>query len=178
MRQPAIDTRIREFMSALGKAARDETRIYFTGGTSAVLLGWRTSTIHVDLSFEPEREELLRQLPGLKEHLELNIELVVPSQFNPELPGWKERSEFIGREGLISFFHYDFYSQALAKIERGHEQDLRDVRSMLDSGRVRRDRLRELFVVIEPSLCRYPAVDPRSFRAAVDEVLKTGEDRS
>lgn len=44
-------------------------------------------------------------------------------QFIPELPGWRERSPFIRREGRISFNHYDLHAQALAKIERGHERD-------------------------------------------------------
>lgn len=39
---------------------------------------------------------------------------------------------------------------------------------MLGRGLVERVRLRELFDRIEPHLYRYPALDPRSFRAAVE----------
>ncbi len=158
-------------MRSLGAGAREETRAYFTGGVSAVLLGWRTATIDVDVVFVPDRDELLRLLPGLKEELEINIELASPAHFLPELPGWEERSPFIAREGHVSFHHYDLYSQALAKIERGHAQDRADVQAMLDSGLVQPARLRELFEVIVPRLYRHPAVDPRSLRGALDEAL-------
>ena len=72
----------------------------------------------------------------------------------------------------LSFYHYDLYSQALAKIERGHAQDRLDVMAMRDEGLVQPERLRELFAAIEPEMYRYPAIDPRSFRAAVDAVTQ------
>src|SRR5207247_7982682 len=140
----------------------------FTGGASAVLLGWRPSTIDVDIEIVPERDEILRRLPALKEDLEINIELAAPSHFIPELPGWEDRSVFIAREGRVSFYHYDFYSQALAKIERGHAQDRGDVDAMLDGGLVEPARLRRLFEEIVPRLYRYPAIDPASFRRSLE----------
>lgn len=162
---------LREFMRALGAAAREEARVYFTGGVSAVLMGWRASTIDIDLAIVPERDEVLRALPGLKDRLEINVELVWPPRFLPELPGWESRSPFIAKEGHLQFHHYDFYAQALAKIERGHAQDLRDARSMLDAKLVEAARLRELFETIVPLLYRYPAVDPPSLRRALEEAL-------
>ena len=158
-------------MRALGAAAREEARVYFTGGVSAVLMGWRPTTIDVDLALAPDRDDLLRLLPALKDELELNIELAAPSHFVPELPGWEERSPFIAREGKVSFHHYDFYAQALAKIERGHAQDRADVEAMLGAGLVLPARLRELFEMIVPHLYRYPAIDPASLRRALDEAL-------
>ena len=163
--------RIQAFMREIGKAAREETRVYFTGGTSAVLLGWRGRTIDVDVHFAPERDELLRALPGLKETLQINVELVSPADFIPELPGWEDRSVFVAREGRASFYHYDFHAQALAKIERGHAAHLADVAEMLRRGLITAARLREMFEAIRPSLYRYPAIDPDSFRRALDEVL-------
>lgn len=82
-----------------------------------MLMGWRDTTIDIDLRFEPELDEIFRALPELKERL-INIELTSPSDFISPLPGWQERSRFITREGKISFYHYDAYSQALSKIER------------------------------------------------------------
>ena len=157
-------------MGALGREADQETRLYFTGGATAVLLGWRSNTIDVDVKVEPESDQLFRALPKLKERLELNIELAAPDQFIPELPGWKERSLFIAREGRLSFYHYDFYAQALSKIQRGHMQDLSDVRTMLDRGLIDRAELRRRFEEIEPRLHRYPAIDPAAFRRAVEEM--------
>jgi len=172
MRGLAEADRIRQLMRALGAAARNETRVYFTGGVSAVLQGWRHSTIDVDVSFVPDRDDLMKILPALKKDLELNIELASPSDFLPELPGWAERSTFIAQEGKVTFYHYDFYAQALAKIERGHTQDRADVDAMLASGLVEPGRLRGLFEAIAPRLYRYPAVDPSAFRRALDDVLR------
>jgi hypothetical protein len=158
-------------MQALGSASTAEARVYITGGATAVLEGWRATTVDVDLTIVPDRDEMLRAVPALKEELELNIELASPADFIPELPGWQDRSRFIVREGRVSFFHYDFYAQALAKIERGHAQDAADVGSMLDRGLVEPGRLRELFQAIEPRLYRYPAIDPKSFRRALETTL-------
>jgi len=85
----------------------------------------------------------------------------------------EERSTFIGREGVIDFFHYDFYAQALAKIERGHNIDLLDVRRMIELGLVEPSRLPEFFSQIEDRLYKYPAIDPKKFRAALETFLKT-----
>lgn len=158
-------------MSELGREADQEVRLYFTGGATAVLLGWRPSTIDVDVKMEPEADPLFRALPRIKEKLEINIELAAPDQFIPEVPGWKERSSFIARQGRLSFYHYDFYAQALSKIERGHAKDLEDVREMIGRGLVDRVELRRRFEQIEPQLYRFPAIDPESFRRAVEAAL-------
>jgi len=81
-------------------------------------------------SNEPSNAPLLRALPDLKEDLEMNVELACPAHFIPELPGWQERNLFITQEGKLSFYHYDLYAQALAKIERGHALDVRGVEEM------------------------------------------------
>ena len=171
MRELTDAQRLRAFMQALGAEADRDTRVYFTGGATAVLLGWRQTTIDADIALVPESDRLLRALPRLKESLRMNVELASPAHFIPELPGWAERSPFIAREGRVSFHHYDLYSQALSKIERGHAQDRQDVAEMLQRGLVEPVRMRELFAAIEPKLYRYPAIDPASFRRAVEEAL-------
>ncbi len=172
MRRPIDAERLHRFMRELGREAAGDVSLYFTGGATAVLLGWRLSTIDVDIKMEPESDRLFRALPRIKDQLEINIELAAPDQFIPEIPGWKERSVFIAREGRLSFYHYDFYAQALSKIQRGHTQDLADVREMLERGLLDRQELRRRFDQIEPQLYRYPAVDPPAFRQAVEEITK------
>jgi hypothetical protein len=172
MRRPVDAERIRRFMRELGDEAEKDVRLYFTGGATAVLYGWRPSTVDVDVKLEPESDRLFRALPRIKEKLEINVELASPDQFIPELPGWQERSVFIAREGRLSFYHYDFYAQALSKIQRGHSRDLTDVRQMIDRGLVDREELRRQFEEIEPRLYRYPAIDPAAFRRAVEEALR------
>jgi hypothetical protein len=172
MRQQVDSSLIKTFIEALADGARTKGRVYLVGGASAVLLGWREATIDVDLKLVPDSDELLRSLPLLKERLRINIELASPDQFIPELPGWEERSQFIQQQGNLAFYHYDFYAQALAKIERSHAFDLKDVGEMIRRGLVEPKRLSALFSVIEDQLYRYPAVDVSSFRLAVDRVVR------
>lgn len=171
MRRDVDAGRLRAFLRALGATARAETTVYLTGGATALLYGWRPGTIDVDLKLEPDRDEVLRALPRLKEELEMNVELASPDGFLPEVPGWRDRSPFVTREGLVTVRHYDLYAQALAKIERGHARDLADVAAMLDRGLVAPARLRELHAAIEPLLYRFPSVDPPTLRASLEAAL-------
>lgn len=171
MRRVADGDLIRSFMSGLRREADVDARVYFTGGVTAVLMGWRASTIDIDVHWEPEHDRLFRAIPGLKERLHVNVELAWPFDFIPELPGWRDRCVFIGSEGRLRFFHCDLYAQVLAKIERGHAQDRSDVQHMLRAGLVEPARLREQFEAIAGGLYRFPAVDPVSFRRALDDAL-------
>jgi len=173
MREVADSDRIRRFMRRLGPEADAETRVYFTGGATAVLLGWRKSTIDIDIRIVPETDRLLRAIPLLKEDLRINVELASPADFIPVPAGWEDRSLFIASEGKIAFYHFDPYAQALAKIERSHAQDLEDVQALVRMGLIDRRHALEYFERIEPDLYRYPAIDPRSFRRAVEETFRT-----
>ena len=175
MREPVTAAVLEQFMRTLAAAAKMPSRVYLVGGATAVLLGWRTSTIDVDLKIIPESDELLRSLPQLKERLHLNIELASPDDFIPELPGWQERSRFIQQEGRLAFYHYDFYAQALAKIERRHEIDLKDVDRMLTSGLVEPRLLLDLFSQIEDQIYKYPALNKTKFREAVERLVHAFE---
>lgn len=158
-------------MRALGAEAEIPARIYFTGGATAVLLGWRATTIDVDIRMFPESDRLYRAIPALKESLEINVELASPADFIPELPGWEERSLFVTQEGRLSFHHYDFYAQVLAKIERSHTQDLADVQEMIVRHLVDPQVALRYFRGIEPKLYLYPAIDPAFFRRSVERIL-------
>ena len=172
MRQLTDRDRIRNFMRALGAEVKDAARVYFTGGASAVLLGWRTTTIDTDIRIFPDSDRLLRAIPHLKEELQMNVELACPADFIPAVPGWEDRSLYIATEGKIAFYHYDFYSQALSKIERGHRQDLEDVHAMIEHGLIKPQEALRAFDRIEPFLYRYPAIHPPSFRKAVEDILR------
>ncbi len=171
MRRRVDADRVRALARALGQAAGDDAKLYLTGGATAVLEGWRETTVDVDIKLEPESDALLRRIPELKEELELNVELASPPDFIPELPGWRDRSPFVAREGRLDVHHFDPYSQALSKLERAFERDLTDVNAMVDRGLVEPARALELFAAIEPLLFRYPAIDPAGFRARVERAL-------
>ncbi|MBA2462678.1 MAG: hypothetical protein H0V45_13085 [Actinobacteria bacterium] len=155
-------------MRAAGAAAAHDGVCYLAGGSTAVLVGWRATTIDVDIALEPEQDELLRALPQIKNELGINVELASPRDFIPLPRDWEARSISVRKEGLLSFAHFDPYSQALSKLERGHARDLEDVEAMTRLGLVEPDRLRELFAEIEPELYRFPAIDPKRFRTAVE----------
>jgi hypothetical protein len=174
VRQLADRARIERFMEALGRAAPSAVRVYLVGGTTAVLLGWRTSTVDVDLVMRPESDALLRAIPKLKDDLQINVELASPADFIPVPDGWEDRGRFIRDVHRVSFYHYDLYAQALAKLERGHQRDLEDVRAMIDRSLIDPERVLAYFDRIEPMLYRFPAVDPRSFRAAVERMTGRG----
>jgi hypothetical protein len=142
---------------------------------TAVLFDWRETTIDVDLKADPEPTGFFECLPRLKNELDINIELASPDQFVPALPGWRERSQFIARHGSLSFCHYDFYGQALSKIERDHPRDRHDVNNMLLDQLVNPDRLVELFNEVESKMIRYPAVDPEALRHRVEAVANNSD---
>lgn len=73
MRGITTREKIAEFMREFGRHATRDTHVYFTGGATSVLMGWRDSTIDIDLRIDPELDELFRAIPALKERLEINI---------------------------------------------------------------------------------------------------------
>jgi hypothetical protein len=99
------------------------------------------------------------------------VELAAPSDFIPVPDGWEERSPFIRREGKVSFHHFDPVAQALAKAERGHDQDRHDVQQMIASALINPADAMAQFEAIEPELYRFPAIDPDSFRRSVEELF-------
>jgi hypothetical protein len=158
-------------MRLLGRAADREADVYFTGGATAVLVGWRPTTIDVDIRIEPELDSLLRAISQIKDELRINVELASPAEFVPVPDGWKERSISIGREAKVSFYHFDPYAQALAKLERAHDRDLADVQALVEAGLVEPAQALDLFRETEPELYRFPAIDRAAFRRSVEETF-------
>jgi hypothetical protein len=171
VRAPVDAERLARFMRAAGAAATEDGTCYLTGGSLAVLSGWRSSTVDVDIRLDPEQDALLRELQRIKDELEVNVELASPADFIPLPSGWEERSPLVAREGRLVFRHFDPYAQALAKIERGHHRDLLDVAEMLARGLVEPASLRARYDEIEPRLYRFPQLDAASFRRRLERAL-------
>lgn len=171
MRAPVDKIRLDHFMHELGRRATGPGRIYLTGGATAVSFGWRLSTVDVDLKLDPEPPGVFEAIARLKNELSINVELASPDLFVPVPADWAERSEAIGRYGQVEFLHFDYRSQALAKLSRGHERDRADVEAMLKHGLVSKQALRRALQEIEPRLLRYPALDAETFVAKVDAFI-------
>ncbi|MBM4183296.1 MAG: hypothetical protein FJ207_03620 [Gemmatimonadetes bacterium] len=170
MRALADASRIRELMRALGKAARQPTSVYLTGGATAVLTGWRGMTVDVDLRLEPDHE-LLRAIEELKQRLDINVELASPEDFVPVASDWRARSPFIERMGHVSFHHFDLHAQALSKVERGHDQDVADVNAMLERGLVNAASIWAYYDRVKGELFRYPALDRSALERAIERAF-------
>jgi hypothetical protein len=168
---PADAEAVCRFLRELGRLARQPATIYLVGGATAVLEGWRPTTIDIDMRIEPESDDLLRPLPELKIRLGVNVELASPLDFLPEPAGWRDASPFVSQEGPVTVRHMDPALQALAKLERGFDQDLGDVAAMVERGLVDPARLQRLYEEIEPLLFRFPAVDAERLRVAVESVV-------
>ncbi|MBE9032419.1 hypothetical protein IQ266_22025 [filamentous cyanobacterium LEGE 11480] len=171
MRQNVDPQKIERLMEILGRKAQGSGAIYFTGGASALLVGWRDSTVDVDIRLDPEPPGIFQAIAKIKQDLNINIELASPQDFLPPLPGWRDRSRFIAQQGQITFYHYDFTAQALAKLSRGFDRDLNDVQAMYEQQLFSLADLREGFAAIAPELMRFPALDADVLRCRVEAFI-------
>jgi hypothetical protein len=172
MRRKVTVERLKQFMDELAASARSAGKVYFTGGATALLLGFREQTIDIDIKLDPEPEGVFEAIAQLKNRLDLNVELASPDDFIPATPDWREKSPLVASVGKVTFFHFDLTLQALAKLERGNDQDIADVKSLLRGSYVTAEGLIGKFAQIEPQLLRYPAIDAEDFRKKVEDFLK------
>ena len=157
-------------MRGIGRHATGPGTVYFTGGASAILEGWRLGTVDVDLKLEPEPPGVFQAIARLKNELRVNIELAAPDQFLPALKDWRAHSKFIERQGSVDFYHYDFRAQALSKLSRGRNRDLQDVGAMIDRALVTRQDIAEAFEEIRPQLIRFPGLDAELLASRVEAI--------
>lgn len=172
MRSEVDSRKIEQLMKILGREAKGSGRIYFTGGASALLVGWRGSTVDIDIRLDPEPPGIFQAIAKIKKELNVNIELASPQDFLPPLPGWRDRSLYIGKQGQISFYHYDFVAQALSKLSRGYERDINDVRAMYKQRLFSLDKLSDGFEAIAPELIKFPALDAEALRIKVENFIE------
>jgi hypothetical protein len=145
-------------------------RVYLVGGGTAVLMGWRPSSVDADLF--SEQDAVFRDIQGIKDRLNVNVEFARPEHFVPPLPGSEERHVFVEKIGKVSFHHYDPYAQILAKIVRGFARDLDDARNFVGSGLVEPARLRALVNRVPAgAYSRYPRLTANGVRETVEEFL-------
>lgn len=168
MREQVDRQRIELFLRHLGRRFSQPGRIYLVGGTTMVFEGLREQTLDIDISIDiPDayHSEFIAIVRKLKDELSINVEEASPADFIPVPSGYQERSQFIGRYGQLDVFHYDLYSTALSKVERGTESDFADVLSLLKERRLEMATLKQFFDEI---MSRYAThslkQDPKEFR--------------
>jgi hypothetical protein len=164
---------LHKFMSELSRRTTGSGKIYFAGGATALLLGFREQTVDIDIKIDPEPKGIFEAIAAIKNELDLNIELAAPSDFIPASPLWRDLASHITDVGDLSFFHYDLALQALAKVERGFSHDLADASNLVAKGYVSVEQLMGRFDEIEPYLIRYPAINPKQFKSKFDNFLSS-----
>ena len=172
MRKELTRERLLSLMKELAKTAprRGPHRVYLVGGGTAVHLGWRASSIDVDLC--SDRDDVFRDIQGIKERLNMNIEFARPEDFVPPLKKTEERHVLIDKIGSVTFYHYDPYAQLLSKIVRGFQRDLDDARKFVSSGMVDPARLLALVEAIpDATYARYPSLSRTAVGKAVADFL-------
>jgi len=160
-------------MKELARCApgRRSYRVYIVGGGTAVLAGWRESTIDADLASDDDA--IFRDVQGMKERLQLNIEFARPEDFVPPLKGSGDRHVFIETIGRVTFYHYDPYAQLLSKVIRGFHRDMQDANEFVRSGMVDPAVFRTLVQGIpDRSFARYPTLTKQAVLDAVIDFLE------
>jgi len=159
-------------MHELASRARSKGKVYFTGGATALLLGAREQTIDLDVKFAPEPLGVFEAIGRLKNELDINVELAAPDDFIAVTDDWPEKSVLIKAIGPLEFYHFDLRAQALSKIERGHQQDLKDASFFLKHGEITREEFWTYFLAVKPKLIRYPAIDADGLERKVKAFLE------
>jgi hypothetical protein len=173
-REEVDQHRIKFFLETLGDRFRHAGRIYLVGGTTMVWEGLRAQTIDIDIAYEVSAEdsaEFTRIIQRLKDELKVNVEEAAPGDFIPLPGGYRERSKFVGRFGLLDVFHFDLYSLALSKIARAHDEDLSDVLTLLSKHEIDLPQLETFFAEILPRFETYSLkADPIEFQKKFEKM--------
>lgn len=172
MREEVTPRRLDLLMDELARVAPrpGSYRVYLVGGGTAVYVGWRASSIDVDL--HSEDDVVFRDIQAIKERLKMNIEFVRPEDFVPSLEGSMSRHVLIKTIGPVSFYHYDPYSQCFAKVVRGFQRDIEDAHAFIVREMVNREELRSLVAAIPDSAyAKYPNLSKAGVENAIEDFL-------
>lgn len=176
-RRKATQAAISSFLRELGKRFRGRGSLYLAGGSALVYQGYRPRTEDVDYRVEltaGDHGQFVEALRETQRHVSLNVEPASPADFIPLPQGWRNRSPFLVQEGGLAIYAFDPLSTALAKIERGQERDIDDVRALVRSGAVTLQQIVEGFNEIAPRIGReaLPRVHEDDFRRKVNAVVQ------
>ena len=92
MRAHVDRARLHAFMRALAQVARRPLQVYFVGGATAVLEGWRHSTIDVDLRLNGDDADAVLRATG-RPFWPADLNPAVPRYAGPPLASERARGE-------------------------------------------------------------------------------------
>lgn len=78
MREKVDRDRLEKFLHAFASEADRQVRVFLTGGATAVLRGWRDSTVDIDLRLIPDNDRMLRRKLIAPDQLKEFFEAIVP----------------------------------------------------------------------------------------------------
>ncbi len=87
MREKVSAERVERFMKAIGRAGKKNARIYFVGGATAVLLGWRETTIDVDVKILPEIDRVTSSSSSSQGRSSIECRTRLAGRFHPAITG-------------------------------------------------------------------------------------------
>src|SRR6266700_104757 len=180
MRPPVDKAQIENFLKNLGRTFRKPGRLYLVGGAALVHMGLRSGTtqdIDVEVS-EDTTDEIFPTIWQLRRQMQINVEPVSAEKFIPLPSQWMAQSKWIGRYGTVDGFYFDFYSIALAKIQRGNTRDINDVKLLLQEKVITIQGLDDAYNEILPQVGKdpYKKLDPRQFAANYAAVRRLLQD--
>lgn len=136
----SIDQRaINSFFREIGRS-RKPGIIRIVGGGALVMQGIRPEGVTEDLDLQVvgDLDNAIRQA---QRKLNIHVEFVEPSAFIPLPSGWENRCPFIGRQGNVDVFCFDFITIALTKILRANQRDVQDIILLAKSGYINKQHL-------------------------------------
>jgi hypothetical protein len=172
-RPPVDAVRIEVFLKALGERFHGRGRLYLVDGTTLVYEGFRAQTLDIDLAYDlaaGEQGAFVTVVQQLKHELQVNVEEVSPADFIPLPAGAEGRARPIGRFGGLDVYHFDPYSTALSKIDRGRVGDFEDVLTLLRHGWLTWPLLEQRFGDILPA---YEVASLKADRPAFERKFDT-----
>lgn len=140
MRAPADRDRLERFLTALGQSLRSPIRLYLVGDAVMVDLGVRQATLDIAYTAQADDVQALadleRQLPRLKDQLDVNVEPASPADFMPVPRNALGASRYMRQYGPVALYHCHYPSIVLSKVARSAERDLADVELLVREGLV------------------------------------------
>lgn len=162
---------IQSFMKSVGKVLKKRATLYLTGGSTAILYGFREGTIDIDIA--GDMDELFSHISKMKERLQINIEMAKPTDFVPSLKDEKNRHILIGTFGKATFMHFDPYALAFSKIVRGHATDIADAKALMTSKLVDAKKLCAMVKRLsDHDFAKYPRLNRPAIEAAIESFAR------